>query len=489
MTSLTSDKGIGNQLGRYDTPYTTADYMVKLALKYLPNPKKILDPAMGGGVFIDALVNNGIPLEKITAFDIDSKVFEENPIKSPNFQVQDALLTKYGKYDLIIGNPPYKSRRQSEYIKKNKKTLSKLYEPIGLYNLYALFMFKAINQLNENGILCFIVEDSFCMNRYYRKLRNFILSSVKIKELILAPSSLFKTGKADVRTVIIIFQKCSGPQNYSERFNSEMHLVDRLISEMQYNLPPKEQFIPQRKYHEMPDHKFFVGMPEKIFNLISKCKTRFGDISEGGTGISTGNDKQFLKKAESIDDPNWVPFYKSGKRIPFFYKSRFKINKNIDQSKAEGKDFLIRNRKFLFREGITCSSIGRKFSASYMPPNCLFGVNANFFFQTEEDLYFYLGILNSKVFEYIGRKFLNRSNILATSFIREFPIVEFSSKKKQDIARRVHIIVENLQKDPNYDFSALYNEIDEEIFELYDLNDEQIRAEITDFCENIYNRI
>lgn len=482
------ERGIGNQSGTYETPPETADFIVKSALKYVKAPQAVLDPAVGNGVFIEALIKNGIEPGLITAHDINEECLARLASLKINLKRIDSLVDNFPLYDLIVGNPPYKSRRQSNYMKANKEALERKYTAIGLYNLYALFIQNAINHLHEGGILGFIVEDSFCMNRYYRKFRDFILNSVLIREIILAPSDVFHVADADVRTAIIIFEKATGPVKYVQRNENKMRLVDRLTSQDQYSNPPSEQAWTQKRYLLMPDHKFVVGMPEKIFSLLTSSKKTFKDVSLGGTGISTGDDQRFLRKSSEVEGSGWVPFYKSGRRTPYYYTSEFSIHKDIDKSAAESDDFLIRNRTFLFKEGITCSSIGRHFSVSYMPPGCLFGVNGNFFFTERDDMFFYLGILNSKFFEYVARKFLNRSNILATSFIREFPILDFKPGDKAFVIDLVKNIIERLKENPAYDFSAEQALVDEKVFEMYGV-DAALREAAIDFHEHIYDRI
>lgn len=481
-------KGVGNQAGSYDTPLPTVEFMIKKALKYIPNPRSILDPCVGNGIFIKALLNMQFSAKIMTAHDIDGDCLKDLEISGINCYVKDSLIDDFGKFDLIIGNPPYKSRRQSMYMKEHKVILEKKYNTIGLYNLYALFIYNSILHLNPGGIICFIVEDSFCMNRYYRKLRDFILNSVKILEIILAPSDLFHDMDADVRTAIIIMQKAEGPLYHQERNENDMILIDRLNTQEEFANPPKKKILKQKIFGKTPDHKFIIGIPDSILDLILKTKKTFNDVSFGGTGISTGNDALFLKKSSEINDPNWVPFYKSGKRTPYYYISEDKINRNYEDNEKKYKDYIVRNKIYYFKEGITCSSIGRHFSASYMPEGCLFGVNANFFFNSTKELYFYLGLLNSKLFEYIGRKFLNRSNILATSFIREFPIVDFSNQDIEQISNIVKNIVLELMKNPNYSFDKEQDLIDQKFYSIYGI-DEEIQKEIVDFHENIFDRI
>ena len=82
----------------------------------------------------------------------------------------------------------------------------------------------------------------------------------------------------------------------------------------------------------------------------------------------------------------------------------------MEISKNMKSNYLIRNEKYFFREGITCSSVGVRFTAAYMPEGGLFGVNANFFFDEEETMYYTLAFLNSRLAWYFCRNVVIRTN-------------------------------------------------------------------------------
>ncbi len=479
------------QKGVYKTPYATACHMAELVHPFITEKSKILDPSVGDAVFIQALIDRGVNPSQITAHDIDVEKIQKLHLMGVHAKCTDTLLNDYPLKDIILGNPPYKSRRESYYMKKHRKELEKKYGFIGLYNLYSLFVVNAIQHLKNRGILCFIIQDTFFTNRYYYRFREFLLNSCKIVEIKLAPWRLFHRSDADVRTAIILLEKkhtssfWESKQLIEDR-KHQMRLIDRLSNEKEYKNPPKIQLVPQIEYRKMPDLKFFVGVPKSIIRLIQNPPARFGDITKGGTGISTGNDGKYLRLAEEVqNDSAWVGFYKSGQRTPYFYKTPFFIEKDYQKNaKNDPKNFLVRNEQFYFREGITCSSVGRKFSAAYMPPGNLFGVNANFFFDNDEDIFYSLGFLNSKLVQYLTRKVIHRSNIIATSFLKEIPFIYPSMDQKTEIVTIVKEIVLYLMKHQNYDFSSKAEKVDEIIFDLYKISD-KIKDEILDFCSNI----
>lgn len=482
------------QNGVYSTPEKTAKFMVSLVTKYITSDSLILDPCVGEGIFIKYLLKSGVDSKNIYSYDINKDVVNEIKHKySINAYTKDFLLNTSQLFNIIIGNPPYKSRRNNEYFKNNKLELEEKFNDIGLYNMYSLFTVEAINRLEPDGIVCFIVEDAFMTNRYYKRFRKFILDTCFIEDLILAPRKLFHGVKADVNTVILVLRKKSNLINSEIIFEQErshtIGMIGRCLSEDEYTNPNRKQEIKQITFRKMPDYKFFIDIPLKLISIITNAETSFGDICTGGAGISTGNDKKYLRsRKEVIDNKNWVGFYKSGQRTPYYYETEYFIEKDFKKYSTSDNNFIVRNEQFFFKRGITCSSVGRKFTAALLPEGNLFGVNANFFFKSENDLLYNLGFLNSKLVIFICRKFLARSNIIATSFIREIPYILPTEKEKVRVIEQVQKIIMKLKLDKSSTIEVEQSIIDETIFNLYQINLD-LQQEILDFYKHILDRV
>jgi len=475
--------------GYYKTPEKTVEYIAnKIKLK-IKEGIKVLDPAVGDGVFLQKLSQLGINKKQLFGHDINPEVIEDLKREFPNIFLKDSLLEEYERFDIIIGNPPYNSN-ECDYIKENRKVLKKKFGKIGAINLYPLFIHEGIERLKEGGTLCMIVLDSFLTNIYYKPLREYILNTCRISEILLAPWRLFHDQKADVRTAIITLEKCSGIEKLEKREDNKMILIDRVFNEDEYLFPSKKTELNQIEFNKMPDKIFFVGTAPSIINLIKSSNLTVGDVSGGGTGISTGNDKRFLRRKSEVEgNPNWTGFFKSGKRNPYYYETNFYIEKDWKRNSKLSKTFMIRNKDYFFREGITCSSVGLKFNASYMPEGNLFGVNTNLFCKSKEDLFYLLGFLNSKVAQYISRQVINRTNNISARYVKMIPYLEPKDEKiKNKISDIVKGIVEEMMKNQNFDFSEKQKVLDDLFFDIYQV-DEKDKEKINDFCENIFERI
>ena len=376
-------------------------------------------------------------------------------------------------------------------MRENRDRLEKLSAEIGAKNTFSIISYQAIRALNPGGCFSMILSDAFLTNTYYKLFRHLLLKHLRIEEMLLAPWKLFHGRSADVRTCIITGWKKDEWECVFDVAPSqnEVRLVDRVSSEDEYANPRGVEAISQHEIEQYPGQAFLIGVPRKVRALYLNPPMRLGDVVEGGTGISTGNDKKFLRKRSEVEgDPAWVPYYKNGARQPYWYEPEYWIERDYAPHNKSTKNYMIRNEKFFFREGLTCSSVGVRFSAAYLPPDCLFGVNANFFFTDRTTLFYTLGLLNTRLAWYFARRVLIRTNNISANYLRLLPYVEPESAVKKEIAKTVEHVVMELRRDKKCDFTKTQDQLDMMFFELYGF-DKRIQADVHDFCDNFYERL
>jgi len=201
-------------LGQYFTPRSIREIL----LDKLPNKKissKVLDPACGTGEFL-ITAKKHFRNPKLYGWDIDKKLINiaEKLAPKANLKTIDALLSQdYGKYDFVIGNPPYYEFSLSKEIKKKFGSIIN-----GRVNIFGLFVYQGIKWLKEGGYLAYVIPPSMNNGAYFLKLRKFIIDNSNIEYLhILKSPKIFH--KALQSTMLLILKKGENKGDYLFRKN------------------------------------------------------------------------------------------------------------------------------------------------------------------------------------------------------------------------------------------------------------------------------
>ena len=167
--------------GIFFTPYDISRKNINIIKSHIDinNIKNVLEPSCGSCNFID-IIDKEFNNIKITAIELNTTIFNSINILSYNnpcvFLNQDYL--KYettNKYDLIIGNPPYFTLLKKDITNEEWKKYHN-----GRPNIFTLFILKSLELLSENGILSFILPNSFNNSYYYNDIRRHIYKNYTI---------------------------------------------------------------------------------------------------------------------------------------------------------------------------------------------------------------------------------------------------------------------------------------------------------------------
>ncbi|WP_170220217.1 Eco57I restriction-modification methylase domain-containing protein [Paenibacillus anaericanus] len=192
------------QTGSFYTPKSLVSYMSEYAMQKV-NAPTILEPSAGDGRFIDVLTDYD---SSIDAIEIDANKIEYLKSVCPNNNVQliCANFIKYSlksnkKYNLIIGNPPYITKK---VLTEDERAISieliKYWSlPDSIFqNLWVSFVLGALKLLNENGAIFFVLPFEFLQVHYAEKLRNFLEEKFNLIEITTFKESVFPDIEQDV---------------------------------------------------------------------------------------------------------------------------------------------------------------------------------------------------------------------------------------------------------------------------------------------------
>ena len=248
--------------GSFYTPNEVADFLVQRSLQQLDSfdaSARAIDPACGAGVFLCSLFRKLVQQQKLTAeescslagrlYGVDSDSFAlklaELALKlefvklfpgeslaliqsfKPNLYYGDSLIDskpyetaqftntlnweaefgERGAFDLIIGNPPYGLSRGGQISPAENRFLKERYKKYrtGKLNKYIAFMGRGIEQLNANGVLAYIIPNSWLGISSGEALRRELIDNALLDEIYIFSTPVF--DDPSVEAVIPIIQK------------------------------------------------------------------------------------------------------------------------------------------------------------------------------------------------------------------------------------------------------------------------------------------
>lgn len=253
----------------------------------------------------------------------------------------------HGGFNIVIGNPPYGGTKISDELKKELN--------LGSKDIYGAFISKAFQKhLAPNGLLSFIVSDTFMTIKTHRPLREQILNHKVHKMIRVHPD----TFKATVNTAIIILEKhgsiisSSDEQSHAclmadltnvsihENFQRFVELLHRTLEDRDTGKREDQTLhfmqgqewwsessseyamysYPQKLIQTNSNYPFFVASP-KLFSLMQDVGNEFNPKKE--------NVPQLAYKV-SING-NELNLYKLGDKYKGVGKSKRWLNQGLFQ--------------------------------------------------------------------------------------------------------------------------------------------------------------
>ncbi|MEG2947163.1 MAG: N-6 DNA methylase [Bacteroidales bacterium] len=465
------------EIGYYSTPHFISNYLTSEMISINPNGRLVLDPAVGKEELIQGFYEKGMLID---SFDIVkhceckySRFTQLNFIDFYSEAISNRILNEQcSDYDYIISNPPYNCHELA-YIKDNKKKLNDLFK-VGAYNMYSMFLSAIIDIAKDGSVIGVIISDSFLTSSVHNKLREQIFSSCSIHQLILCPTDLFWSQKADVRTCIMILQKGKAFQGKVKISNRPKNTdaLKEILNKKSFKEVDVE-FLRLSKKINM--NQIIIDVDKSIINLF-KSYPSLGDKFKCVTCISTGNDSKYLSKVQKTGFS--IPFYKNPAKRKFNTTADAYLIDDYMEESLKVKDFMVRNKSLVSNQGIVCSSMGLPFSAAYLPEKAVSGVNPTIF-PPLEDINWLLSYLNSSLVTYLVRGVLIRSNMITSGYVNCIPIINFSDEQKRQLSNIANE-VRSLRKDTK----MAIQEIDNIIFSTNILSQDVISS-ILEFANNI----
>lgn len=313
----------------------------------IKNPKSILEPSCGDGIFLQAIEQIGIPsLEKVTAFEIehDEAIKARQRTHLPA-SVQDRDFLRWflfqsqyeDKYDAVVGNPPF---IRYQYLPDEQQYLAeKIFAQLGLpftkhTNAWVPFVLASIKLLNPGGRIAMVIPSEIFHIPHAASLRRYLATQCS-RILLYDPQEIWFKNTLQ-GTVLLLGEK---KNNVSEQTSGVS--VISMANHQALSENPEQQFqttsyangvVIEGKWMPIfltPNERELV----KHLRNSSKVK-RFSDVASVDVGIVTGANKFFLvpdKTVEEYDLQNWAhPMFGRSEHVDglVFTTDDYQLNKS-----------------------------------------------------------------------------------------------------------------------------------------------------------------
>lgn len=374
-----------------------------------------------------------------------------------------------GGFDIVIGNPPYGAKLKLE----EKKILLKKYEYVADYETANYFIAICKKLLNNNGILSYIIPNMFMANVNAKKFRCYLLENWQVKRIDnFSESSIFES--ANVRNCIIYLEN-----DYHKRRNNSV--FTKMFFDSKLNIEKTKSFSKQDLNIRLDNWLNVMDENEQVIKIINKIKRESEQLSfycEISQGLIP-YDKYRGHTEYQIKNKVWNSNYKKDETYKMELRGqdvkRYSLNWNGKDWISYGswlaaprkKEFFT-NQRILIRE-ITNPRILATISNEeyYNTPSIINCINF------EKDIYYILGIINSKMMTFYHIKSSPKSNKgmfpkILVADVRKLPITIGTQNEVEKISQ---LVKENLS---NYSIEN-DKKIDTLVYNIYKLNDEEIK--------------
>ena len=133
-------------------------------------------------------------------------IFDEEEVYRVNafdWETEFAEIMENGGFDAVIGNPPYHGR-STTFLDIEKQYINSLFNSSeGKYELYHLFLEKGVRLIKKNGYLSYITPQTWLSIKQATKLRKLLLGKTDLLKIVSIRQKIFDVS---VDNVISLFQ-------------------------------------------------------------------------------------------------------------------------------------------------------------------------------------------------------------------------------------------------------------------------------------------
>lgn len=444
------------QTGAYYTPAKTVNTLIGNLKKCFDIENKTMcDPCCGTGNFLIGLVGNGAKTENLYGQDIDEisiLVARINMFLLNNRITKEQLYSHFiigntlshtftRRFSVVLGNPPWgynfdkeeTAHLLADYITAKRKGMES----------YDLFVEKGLSMLEEKGYLAYVLPEAILSVALHQQARELLVKNTAFKFV-----DYLGNAFSGVQCPAVILGVQNGYQG--ETKNCRIRLSDR------------EMIIGENR--KMDASLFLFNMSDEEYDcLCTICSAQniryLANNAKFALGIVTGNNKEFIKDTKA----DGMEVILKGSDI---YRYAMKESDNYISFAPEKFQQVASTDLYRAKEKLLYRFIAEFPVFAYDNQQTLSLNSCNILIPQIEgmNIKYVLAILNSSIAAYFIYKKYNSVKLLR-SHIESIPIPMICEERQSKIIKKVDHIMNTIG-----DISGLYEELDEEIMDLYDLS-------------------
>ncbi|GAB5493030.1 MAG: Eco57I restriction-modification methylase domain-containing protein [Phototrophicaceae bacterium] len=264
-------------------------------------------------------------------------------VKAFDWETEFASIMRAGGFDAVIGNPPYiRIQTMKETAPESVPYYNAQYlTSKGNYDIYILFVERALKLLNDIGLIGYILPHKFFNAKYGMGLRKIITSGQNLREIIHFGHKQVFTGATTYTCLLFLGKEKKTKFNYVE--------IDDL-DKWRFKREGVSGFVKMEHVKE-DNWSFVIGNAGDLYYKLLQLPTKLSDITDRiFQGLKTSADKIYIVDKINDTDELYEVFSPQKKKNYFVEKTLFHpLIKGGDSSAYLMKDT---KRLILFPYGI-----------------------------------------------------------------------------------------------------------------------------------------
>jgi adenine-specific DNA-methyltransferase len=370
-------------------------------------------------------------------------------------------------FDAIIGNPPYIDSRENIINEKAYWKIKYDSAKYGKTNTYEVFVELGINLLNKNGYISYIIPVVWLSLDACKGSRQAIFKQNQIIKFAFTEDSVFEDANVD--TLVFVIKKDNPLGNYEIiKFNNEFDQILNLSNHSQNKLD--ELYSINLESNEILEK---VVSKNKNIGSLDNIVTIYNGIATG-----TGKEKYF---SETKLDESYKPLLMGNDVHKYYYdKSTIWIHYDRKRLHRARNEEIFLNKEKIIMQRIRNLKLDERIIATidYEKHYTFNSVNNLLLDDVMYNLKYVLGILNSKMFNYLYKSISKNTNITAQDLNKvPFRLIDFKDNSDLDfynkIIEKVTTLLNETEAELKLDTKLL--ELDNIVYDLYGITEDEIK--------------